>query len=37
MELEVVFGIPLQLVAKNGILMPHVQQLYTLHQLTEKD
>ncbi len=37
MELEAIFGVPLQVAEKNGIQMPHVQQIYALLLLTEKD
>jgi 2-dehydropantoate 2-reductase len=37
LELEAIFGVPLQAAADKGIQMPHVQQIYTLLQLTEKD
>ncbi|MDD2336288.1 MAG: putative 2-dehydropantoate 2-reductase [Geobacteraceae bacterium] len=37
LELEAIFGIPLQIAAEKGIQMPRVQQIFALLQLTETD
>jgi len=37
LELEAIFGIPLQVAAEESIQMPRVQQIYALLQLTETD
>lgn len=37
LELDAIFGVPLRLAAKRNVPMPHVQQIFALLQLVEKD